>query len=346
MSKIKLGVFLFFSMIALFSCKKSNTVSNSLMSQSSASFKAMATKYKFSDWPKVSNGMLVFRDPDHFSKYTDFLDAATEPKNQDSVIVGDDGKQKAFDQDEILQDIENSLGFVSVRSTSHQAFMRLNEIGWFKLDEIPAEHFINSMQMRSVLNAKLDVQIGTAYVHYINESLIVQINVDNYDLFKQYSALPLNATLADAIQLDPMHRSSSLFQLNEAGQFLIWDKTGSKPTGPEGYSIINLKHSAPDCDKPKDILFRGMQLLGTDGFGTEYLVPSKFYIDFGDNSGITTLNSTLSANGMSEVMVADFRHAYSSPGDYIVKIKARVKGYTGNDYQATLDYPITVTGIV
>src|SRR5690606_27270525 len=87
----------------------------------------------FDDLPSVSGGMLVFRDTAHFNDYLTFLNDAIEKNVNDSV-----------DEHDVLFEIEDGMGFNSLRNITHTAFETQDALGWSNLDDIPDEHYIRS----------------------------------------------------------------------------------------------------------------------------------------------------------------------------------------------------------
>lgn len=167
-------------------------------SQSNASTPVMsAMTYKksnanFSSWPTVQNGMLVFRDGEQFSAYTQYLsDALIAPSESLS-----DGNQQ--DANSILASIEQRLGFTSLRNVTEAAFQKLNEVGWKRLQDIPEKHFIPDLALRSALNPNTEVQVGDKITHFVNSQFAVTVDASNQQLLYRLRALPEHSSF-DAI---------------------------------------------------------------------------------------------------------------------------------------------------
>lgn len=300
--------------------------------------------YKYTDWPSVNNGMLVFRDSTHLLNYITFLDSIIDPQNYPTPSLTDTGVE--FDQDQLLQNVESVLGFTSIRNIAHAGFLRQNEIGWNTLEEVPKEHFINDILIRSILNAQLDMQVGNSYVHYINESLVVSVDETRPDLSASFHKFPISAQLVDIINIDPTHQYSRIEQVTKEGISLVWDKIVRKPTGA-GDKIVNLTYTQPDCNNPLKVVFSNAELtkLVYDGNGNASDLPTaaRFVINFGDNTPLLgPLNTTISSGNYYQVILADFDHGYSNPGNYTVHIKAWKLSNNTSTPDAELDYPITV----
>jgi hypothetical protein len=103
--------------------------------------------------------------------------------------------------------------------------MRLNEVGWSRLEDIPEEHFIRDAVMRSVLNEAFVVKIGGNYIRYINKNLSVQVNARaDAKLLRAFYSLPESATLEDVLRVDPGHRYSTVFDVTGTGITNIFGK--------------------------------------------------------------------------------------------------------------------------
>lgn len=341
MKKIVFALSLLCSAV-LFSCSKKDATEASKPALSTMS--TVVTRYsKFSDWPKVSNGMLVFPDTNHLINYINFLDSVIDPHNYDSVYTDNGGE---FDQDLLLQNVENTLGFTSIRSTSHANFLKLNDVGWDRPENAPEEHFIHSMDIKSILNTNMDVQIGTAIVHYINAHLCVNYDVSRTDLQSQYNRLPSTATLTDAINIDPMHLNSGVYWINDAGYKLIWDRASNKPTGGN-YKIANFNYTAPDCANPHKLVFSGIELtvvVNTNGVWSYIPTKSKFMVSFDDGTTLGPIYSTISTGGYANVMLADFNHTFTTEGVHDVTLTAWNITNTTNVADIQEVHQVTVKG--
>jgi hypothetical protein len=211
-------------LIAVFaiSCKKETTETGT----SPEKLKKISATYGYTDFPQIEDGTLVFRDNGHYDKYLDFLD---------TVIIPTDPEDSTFDEHAILQDIENSIGFTSIRNISHAEFMRQDAIGWATLEEIQDEHFINSIDLRSVLNSRLEVKIGNDLIHYLNKDYMVRVDARQSDLVNKYRGLGNGATIDDILKIDRYLQFTSVAKLT--GDGFIYDRD-PRPLGE--YHILNL----------------------------------------------------------------------------------------------------------
>jgi hypothetical protein len=335
--KIALLVIVF---AALTSCKKTTNNQNATEAQRIEMKKIAAVAGGMPRFPTLENGMLVFDNEKHFEDYIAFLDAAVDPRNYDSTTL----KTQEFDQDEILGNIEAYMGFTSIRKISHDKFMELNETGWERLEDIPDEHFISDLVLRSTLNENLTVKIGVNYVHVINKALTVQVDASQDELLEAFNELPVTATFQDVLHIDPKHQHSTLFETMGSGGIISFGKI--KQTLAEGdLFVTGMAHDAPDCNNPKKIVFHNLQLwqeiaTGPPSAGS---LPATFTIDFGDGTALKTIHSEPFA-GIH--IVPAFDHPYAALGNYTVKVHA-VADYTNPGATSTtadINYPITVTG--
>jgi hypothetical protein len=130
--------------------------------------------FDYSDWPVVKNNTLVFRDNTHLDSYQQFLEKAIiVPPNTNNT-------EESQDPDDILQRIENKIGFTSLRNIAETEFRRLGEIGWDRLEDIPAKHFIFDIITRSVLNPNLEAEVGGKILTVIKHQS--QSNEQSYSL--------------------------------------------------------------------------------------------------------------------------------------------------------------------
>ncbi len=116
------------------------------------SMSAFASGYY--DWPVVKNNTLAFRDEAHIDSYQQYLEKA--------IVVPPNSNRSEMSQgpDDILEAIENKIGFTSLRNVTEKSFRRLSEIGWDRLEDIPVKHFIHDIITKSILNPNLEVEVG------------------------------------------------------------------------------------------------------------------------------------------------------------------------------------------
>lgn len=103
---------------ALYSCKKPESSYDPPVSKRSL----VSYTGDFRDFPVASDGMLEFRDDDHFFSYLDFL----------STIINGSDSTDTTDVHVLLQEIEDLIGFTSARSIAHGNFVSQNAVGFSK----------------------------------------------------------------------------------------------------------------------------------------------------------------------------------------------------------------------
>jgi hypothetical protein len=309
------------SLLVLFaSCRKAFRENNTLADP--LKWKTISTALNYHDYPVVDNGMLVFRDNEHYDRYIDFLNEA---------IASDTLKDTAADAHSVLQDIENGLGFCSLRSIAHAEFMRQNVVGWSTLEAIPNEHFINSIDLRSVLNDRLELKIGNDLVHYISKDFVVRIDAGETSLINRYRSLGANATLDDVLCIDRWQQHTTVTQLT--GEGFTWDKVIPQPVGD--YHIAKPYTSFPDpCNNANLVLFKKIAL----SWHFEPPLEASFKINYGDGSAEETKYSVPSLGGYE---VPWFSHTYPAAGTYNVTIRAYLMNGT---YAANRTEEVKVAG--
>jgi hypothetical protein len=291
MKKLLLGITacLALATTILVSCNKTGKEQNVPKTEN---LKKMSVRLSFYDFPKNENGLLVFRDQAHYDGYIDFLNVAV-----DSMDI----KDTTIDINTVLQDIENGLGFTSIRKTSHEEYIRQDIVGWPSLEAIPDEHFILAQDIRSTLNTNLDVQIGTEILHYVSKDFAVRVDAGNKALLEQFKRLPTNISLSDITLIDPSRRGSSIIELT--GDGFIFGR--QKPTAD---NIAGPYISFPDkCNDPGKVRFTNLGL-----YRNNNSVEAYFKIDYGDGSAIEYKSSF--GNYVTGFYVApNFYHTYTLP---------------------------------
>jgi len=287
------------------SCNKMDKKDNA--AAESVQLKAISAKVGFTDYPAVEDGMLKFRDDDHYDAYLQFLDRAVS-------LYAADSTDTVNDEHTVLQNIEGGLGFKSVRSISHNKFMEMNEVGWTTLEEIPEEHFINSADLRSTLSTTLDVKIGNDIIHYINRNFAVRVNENESGLIRQYHDLDENTTIDDLIRIDIGQRFTTIYELTGDGR--IWERE-LHPLGE--WNIFRFERTFPEpCNNPNLLKIRGIALKWNYEPGLE----ADFIVNYGDGTQ-EAKHSVYISDGYE---VAPFTHQYPGPGSYILTVTAYYNG--------------------
>jgi hypothetical protein len=321
MKKLFLGITACLTLAAtiLVSCNKTGKEQNTPHPER---LKKISATYGYTDFPTVEDGMLVFRDNVHYDNYIDFLDKA---------MASADPEDSTVDEHTILQGIEDGIGFTSIRNISHADFVRQDEIGWATLEQIPDEHFLNGIDLKSVLNAKLEAKIGSDLIHYINKDYMVRIDAGQSDLINKYRSLGIGATIDDILNIDHCLQFTTVTKLT--GEGFVHDKVGPVPLGE--YHILEPFITFPEpCNNPNLAMFKKVALHWNFEPGLE----ANFTVNYGDNSPVETKHSVASLGGYE---VPWFNHTYPGPGIYTLTIT----GYLLNGTYATQrSQQVTVAG--
>lgn len=269
------------------------------------SLKKLSTTFGFTDFPTIDDGTLVFRDDAHYDSYMDFLSEA---------VTQGDPEDPNTDASSILQQIEGGIGFTSIRSETHAAFILQNETGWDTSEEIPDEHFLTNPILKSTLNPRLEVKIGHDLVHYISKDYAVRVDSRQASLVMNFRGMSPSTTISTILQVDPFRTYSSVYQL--FGDGYVWVKEGPKPTGD--WQIISSKFWTvlEPCNDPLRVQFGSM-------YFAQYLVQPEqgyFVFHYGDGQSSGQIPTVLS--GFGGHGIAAHNHLYSSPGNYTVEIDA------------------------
>lgn len=278
----------------------------------------------------MKNGILVFRDQDHYNNYFDFLDMAI-----DSL----DAKDTLSDINSVLQDIEDGLGFTSIRKTSHAAYEIQNQIGWSSLGAIPDEHFILAPDIRSTLNTALDVQIGDEIMHYVSKDFAVKVDINEKTLLEQFKTLPSDVSFSDITKIDPLRYHSSIIELTGSGRIFEIQR----PTGIN--TIASPYITFPDkCHNPGYAKFEN-----TSYYEDGSAVPAYFRIDFGDGSPVLP-TSSFGNYSMGSYFVPAFYHTYAVPSSGSITYTMTIKACTNSSFApaqtTTKQVPVPVSSSV
>lgn len=325
MKKILIGALLLFSLVA---CKKNI---KEITDASTKDLKpALALRQtRFSDYPRVTNGVLTFRDAAHLNAYSDFL--------SESILFDEtDTDPVEKDPDEILQAIESSMSFTSLRNVTNARFEALNEVGWATLEEIPEKHFINDLATKSMLNANADLRVGNYITHYVNKDWAVTVSVNDVDVLSQLHGLPLSATFEDisilyseAVKGDlTIHPLSSVDVLEDATKSTVFPYHLNGPT-----------FLSPDpCNEPKKIKMTGLNMSVLDNIGSPTPVQAYYEVQWGDG----TTSTYTSNSGINYAWLYDVWHTYPSQSTYTVHIKGRDVTNTSSNWDVDETFTINV----
>lgn len=267
--------------------------------------------------PQVENGMLVSKDTTQFYNYLEFLDTTMESSSNDSI-----------DNDVILQQIEDDLGFQSIRSIKHATFEAIDTgVGWATKEQAAQDETWVSKDIASLLNSNHDVKIGSYILHFVNKDIEIVVSADQNDILDQFHELDTSATVGDALNIDVDRKYSSVFDLG-AGCSVGLGSVINRPTGTGPLTnTMRILKPIPyhPCDNPKSITFKYLKLQDMGSYRLP-LIHGSFHINFGDGQSTDVQTPSLGFT------VSDFYHTYSNYGNYIVTITAYPNGYAHNLY--------------
>jgi len=138
----------------------------------------------FSDWPNVLNNTLVFKDDTHFFTYLKYLEYVINIASKDQISKS---------QDDLLEDVEGAIGFLSLRKVTEDDFQKLNQFGWNKLENIPERHFIPDLITKSYLNTECVVIVGDKLMRYVNENYLVTVSTSNSKVISELLNLSIHS---------------------------------------------------------------------------------------------------------------------------------------------------------
>jgi hypothetical protein len=309
------------------SCKKDASFVPVDKSLPAAEQNAKLMKGDFTKMPGTVNGMLYFADEEQLSSYMDYLDNAVRRDEGDKSGVSED-------PDDILEDIESQIGFVSLRHVTNAAFQQLNEVGWESPDQIPEKHFIHDITMRSILNSNADLRVGDQITHYINKDYAVSIDADATEKLEAFHNLPLTAGLIDIQEIDPTANEFSVHYLR-AISLLIAAQRG---TGSNVFMSTPSFTSTQICSNPLELSLGG--LVVREQVGNSFIArTAAFNIQWGDGS------SLLIGSPSSQNPVVNTSHQYPHSGTYTIVITAQgLSPFTGMTFSTGGSFQVNVPG--
>lgn len=133
----------------------------------------------FSDWPRVENGMLSFRNMDHFYSYFDFLENTSNSAAQ---------QNSGFTQEEFFSSIEQKLGFQSLRQAlAHQQNMPQDA----KQSHLAREvDFIYDDLFKSFINPERQLAVANYITRFVNNTIAISTAKSRPDLTEFARSLP------------------------------------------------------------------------------------------------------------------------------------------------------------
>lgn len=325
-------------LLTIISCKKDPLGNKSDNSNGTNVFlnTAMTSDMNVLDYPTNENGILKFRDFDHFNNFYFQLELI-EANGEESDEVGDDGEVLTFDDK--LNAIEHHLSFTSIRKEFYINFEEQNEIGWTSMDQVPDLNIPLGDILLTLMNEDKNIIVGDTLYNYLNDSVVVKVfDYGPGDISKIRNA---NGNLIELSHQDLMNfvfvqNIKGCTITNGAGSY----KTLADTTWTMAYHSIKKSNSTSSskCAEPNysytlrssaaTFYINSSSILGWDNFsGIDY------YVDWGDG----TIESG-SSNGA--VQSISRSHTYNGAGNYTVIAKYKPAGY--GYYPVTKTYQLNV----
>lgn len=308
------------------SCKKPE---NNLCDKNSANFKGKNIHQNADvTAPTVSNGMLVFTSKEDYDAWLEYLGDVTlkDTTNTDSTDY----------INETLGEIEQGLGFNSLRKDLREQYDALNETGWDAIEDVPELHFLHDPTIQSVLNVDGDVKIGDDIYEWIDKHHIIVIKdaglLNAVHTFKSngYDRIEDIYLITGAAELDANGDQTNhiLVQYLEnevpLGSVSLQKTSGS--TFLQNYGTVK----SNSCN-PKEVTVNNFYVSDP----SNALAVSCFWtIDWGD--GTTEGPFTATYFGKT--------HTYSSFGSKTITIIAIPTGLTSGTYTFAKTFPLNECG--
>lgn len=272
----------------------------------------------FRDWPKVENNTLVFRDQGHQDAYEKYLESAI------NIPSSEGPTNLSQDPNDILETIEKSIGFLSLRSVLEAEFQRQNVIGWDRLEDIPPRYSTFDMTTKSVLNPKNEVRINGELLNYKRASYSSQQRID------KYGAMTPSGDEIQAIRsfdhgnygfgkrvkpLDPIDNVGTFWNTRAIdGVSSSWRIRSHKTTVRDYTPKLDSPKIAgkEPCDNRRGITLPGLAV--QNNLTNSYEAHATFIIDWDDDTPEETL-SVVTPSG------SDFSHTYDNDGTYEIRIR-------------------------
>jgi hypothetical protein len=276
--------------------------------------------------PTTEGGMLVFASYDDYEAFENYL--------IDQVNKSDGTKTS----DEILQGIEDDLGFTSLRKIALGEFELLNAAGWKDTKDIPEEHWITSKTTRALLNRDREVKIEDKIQHYVNPDYIAAVHESHPEMLDALRVLPLTAPLEDILNIDGSRYYMAVIGIKTHEVFDI------EPIGPLPLPRWRLNGSATQfnpCAASLTVYLSGLQLW--DNF---YWRANKgrYFIDWGDATPLFEISSSIGSDG---TIVVPLSKTYSTAGLKTIKVYVQATSpvSSGASYAITKTFKVNILDI-
>ncbi|RQO32498.1 hypothetical protein DBR32_02535 [Taibaiella sp. KBW10] len=280
--------------------------------------------------PTVIDGMLYFETDDQYLQYVQGLKDAVENKEDDR------------EDDEILNEIEASMGFNSLRKQRYTTFNIQNQTGWGKYEDIPEMNEIDKVD-QSIFNTKSEYKIGNKVYKKMNHKYDIVVDLSSNNAVEILNGARVlveetehkgDITLSQIRNLDWTKKSLTILDLSING----WEITpmDENPTPLAEYELSGFVHEMNACGGTLNrMTVRSMTLVKT---GTSTPYAAYYTVNYGDGTpGLVDYHATA---GMFGVEYYD-EHQYANAGTYTVTISAKLTP-TGA-ILASQTYQVTVT---
>jgi len=296
--------------------------------------------------PYVENGMLVFKDMAAYYAYIAYLDDVTTNLS--------DNQEKLYESEEndpheiILDSIEASLGFSSLRALYYEKFMTENLTGWTKVEDAPTYYTASKSAEQSTLNQDGEVKIGdkvkkvmsddyeifietqdaTIYSHLLNQAREIKFNYPNGNI-------PLEVLRS----LDYTSRYLHIIDLSTSDR--VFEPLDDEPIG--GYAISGVIQYGNFCyGSFNEMTLKSFTLVNVTSWfnGQPGGSPVVAYYDINFGNGVS-VNNVIGNQGNFGISF-DKMYVYQAPGTYTVTVKAKLS-LTG-PYVATKNYTVNIAG--
>ena len=321
----------------------------------------------FNDWPTVENGILTFRDDDHFDSYYEYAETMFNYHSRSSISES---------QHDFLEKIENKVNHLSLRKILIDKFDSNDHDHQEEFTPVSQMHFIPDSLLRSMLNNVSEVKIGDFITKFINSNLALSIKASNLLLLNEIrntssnvSSENINALIDkypnDLIDnnwsVNSERNTYSIINTNDDDKLYIKEHINSfnsneykihidkiyqkKTTSTDYYIKISEAKIINNCDPSNISLgifylheYRKSTTLYIKGQGDYYEVNSHLVIDWGDGTPRT---------GPFPALVPVFidyaggggiggNHRYENPGKYRITVFA----YKSANYYLPVPVPI------
>jgi hypothetical protein len=275
------------------------------------------------DWPVVANGMLKFRDMEHFDRYQDQLT---------DFLINDSLSTDSLTVEEVLANIENSLGYNSFRAfleKTKDVELRTNSDGF-----ITANTTIPDLINQSVYNADKNVQVGESVNHIFDEDLAIFIrNGEDETLLNEINHIPASAS-HDEIESRFLFNSDVTVYSRRVTPLLKEITHGNPLSDTSWFADFYSERYSSGCSDPKTVKIPrvGLGAQGIDNFsiynGGINNHSLDVFVDWGDGSSqiYNGLPAQIWPIGGTQVLIwpsIPDKHVYANYGNYTITVKVK-----------------------